>query len=74
MDRDLASETQAYQALLEGHRARPDDEELYRDMLRARAAMEVASLDATPTDDQRSGVDRGLERGRHGRRAVERSR
>ena len=47
MNRELASETEAYQALLEGHRACPDDEELYLDMLKARAAMEVAWLSAT---------------------------
>jgi protease I len=39
---DLRAETEAYQALLEGHRADPDDEELYCDMVKARAAMEVA--------------------------------
>jgi hypothetical protein len=49
MNRELASETEAYQALLEGHRGCPDDEELYLDMLKARAAMEVAWLSATPT-------------------------
>jgi hypothetical protein len=49
MNRELASETEAYQALLEGHRACPDNEELYLDMLKARAAMEVAWLSATPT-------------------------
>jgi hypothetical protein len=47
--RDVASETEAYQALLEGHRARPDDQELYLDMLKAKAAMEIAWLNATPT-------------------------
>jgi hypothetical protein len=49
MNRDLAHETEAYQALLEGHRARPDDEDLYLDLLKAKAAMEVAWLSATPT-------------------------
>jgi protease I len=39
---DLRAEIEAYQALLEGHRADPDDEELYTDMVKARAAMEVA--------------------------------
>jgi hypothetical protein len=43
---DLSAETQAFQALLEGHRADPDNEELYRDMLKAKAAMEVAWLSA----------------------------
>jgi hypothetical protein len=41
----LAAETEAYQALLEGHRANPDDEDLYRDMLKARGAMEIAWLE-----------------------------
>jgi len=41
---DLAIETQAYQAYLEGHRANPDDEDLYSDLQKARAAMEVAWL------------------------------
>jgi hypothetical protein len=51
MNHDLASETEAYQALLEGHRAWPDNEDLYLDMLKAKAAMEVAWLDATPTSE-----------------------
>ena len=46
-DFDLALETQAYQALLEGHRAEPDDELIYQDMLKAKAAMEVAWLQAS---------------------------
>jgi hypothetical protein len=46
---DLAAETEAFQALLEGHRANPDDEDLYRDMLKAKAAMEVAWLSAAFT-------------------------
>ena len=41
---NLAAETQAYQALLEGHRMDPDNEDLYVDLLKARAAMEVAWL------------------------------
>jgi hypothetical protein len=41
---DLAVETEAYQALLEGHRACPEDEELFADMLKAKAAMETAWL------------------------------
>jgi hypothetical protein len=41
---DLAIETQAYQAYLEGHRASPDDEDLYSDLQKARAALEVAWL------------------------------
>jgi hypothetical protein len=43
-DFDLAMEIQAYQALLEGHRADPDDELLYQDMLKAKATMEIAWL------------------------------
>ena len=46
-DFDLALETQAYQALLEGHRATPDDELIYQDMLKAKAAMEIAWLQAS---------------------------
>jgi hypothetical protein len=46
-DFDLALETQAYQVLLEGHRADPDDELLYQDMLKAKAAMEIAWLQAS---------------------------
>ena len=51
MNRDLAYETGAYQALLEGHRACPDDEDLYLDLLKAKAAMEIAWLRATPTGE-----------------------
>jgi hypothetical protein len=43
-DHELAIETQAYQVFLEGHRADPDNEHLYEDMLKAKAAMEVAWL------------------------------
>jgi acyl-ACP thioesterase len=43
-DHDLAIETQAYQVFLEGHRADPHNEDLYEDMLKAKAAMEVAWL------------------------------
>jgi hypothetical protein len=42
----LALETEAYQVLLEGHRRYPDDDDIYRDMLKARTAMEVAWLEA----------------------------
>jgi hypothetical protein len=52
MDQELAAHTQAYQALLEGHRAAPDNEDLYEDMLKAKSAMEVAWLNATPVGDQ----------------------
>jgi predicted transcriptional regulator len=41
----LADQTEAYQALLEGHRAHPDDDEIAEDLRRARAAMEVAWLE-----------------------------
>lgn len=34
----------AYQAYLEGHRADPDNETLYRDLLKARETMVVAWL------------------------------
>lgn len=44
---DLAIETQAYQAYLEGHRAHPDDALLHEDMGKAKAAMEVAWLQRT---------------------------
>lgn len=44
---DLAAETAAYQALLEGHRRDPDNEHLYEDMVKARASMEVAWLHRT---------------------------
>ena len=40
----VGTETEAYQAYLEGHRADPDDEQIYQDMLKAKAAMEVAWL------------------------------
>jgi hypothetical protein len=46
----LAAEIEAYQALLEGHRAHPDDEDLYRDMLKARGAMEIAWLETFATE------------------------
>ncbi len=40
----IADEFMAYQALLEGHRAHPDDDLIYEDMLKARRSMEVAWL------------------------------
>jgi hypothetical protein len=46
-DFDLALETQAYQVLLEGHRAAPDDELIYQDMVKAKATMEIAWLQAS---------------------------
>jgi hypothetical protein len=51
MNQDLAAETEAFQALLEAHRALPDNDELYVDMLKAKAAMEVAWLKAMLTGD-----------------------
>ena len=41
---NVAAETQAYLALLEGHRADPDNEDLYTDLHKAKAAMEIAWL------------------------------
>lgn len=41
---NLAAETQAYQTLLEGHRMDPENEDLYVDLQKAKAAMEVAWL------------------------------
>lgn len=41
---DLAHEISAYQALAEGHRMAPDDEQIYEDMLKARRQMEIAHL------------------------------
>jgi hypothetical protein len=41
---NLSAETEAYQALLEGHRADPDNEDLYVDLQKAKAALEVAWL------------------------------
>jgi hypothetical protein len=45
MEHDLATEVEAYQVLLEGHRLDPDNDEIYQDMLKAKAAMEVAWLE-----------------------------
>lgn len=42
---NLAAETEAYQAYLEGVRAHPDDEQLAQDLNRARRAMEIAWLE-----------------------------
>jgi hypothetical protein len=49
MTRDIATETAAYQALLEGHRAHPDDEALFQHLVQAKAALEVAWLRHTRT-------------------------
>jgi hypothetical protein len=46
---DLALETEAYQALLEAHRAEPDNDELYADMKKAEAVMETTWLRMKPT-------------------------
>lgn len=43
----LADETSAYQTLLEGHRADPDNDELWQDLLKAKGAMEVAWITHT---------------------------
>jgi hypothetical protein len=43
----LASATEAFQALLEGHRHDPDNEDLFEDLLKARAEMETAWLEHT---------------------------
>jgi hypothetical protein len=55
-DLDLNLETQAYQTLLEGHRAAPDDELIYQDMLKAKAAMEIAWLQASARRQGNSGL------------------
>lgn len=39
---DLAGATEAYQALLEGHRRDPDDELLFEDLAKAADALQVA--------------------------------
>jgi hypothetical protein len=41
----LGVEVEAYQALLEGHRAHPDEAQILDDLLKARAAMERAWLE-----------------------------
>lgn len=42
----LAAASEAYQALLEGARARPDSDELREDLAKAKAEVEVAWLRA----------------------------
>ena len=59
-DFDLALETQAYQTLLEGHRAVPDDELIYQDMLKAKAAMEIAWLQASTRRPSQRRLPRAL--------------
>lgn len=44
---NLADETIAYQALLEGHRRDPDNEELWQDCVKAKGVMEVAWITHT---------------------------
>jgi hypothetical protein len=46
----LAAATEAYQAMLEGHRHDPDNEDLFEDLLKARAEMETAWLEHTAPD------------------------
>jgi hypothetical protein len=41
----LGVEVEAYQTLLEGHRAHPEEDQIFDDLLKARAAMERAWLD-----------------------------
>lgn len=55
----LAMETMAYQTLLEGHRHDPDNELIYEDMLKAKAAMEVAWLEVHPTSISSPGSSSG---------------
>jgi hypothetical protein len=53
MIRDIATETQAYQAILEGHRAHPDDQAIADSLTKAKAAVAVAWLlhtSTTPVD------------------------
>jgi hypothetical protein len=45
----LQEATEAYQAMLEGHRAHPDDELIWEDLCKARQAMEIAWLNQIPT-------------------------
>ncbi len=45
----LAEATEIHQAYLELHRLAPDDDELYEDLVKARAALEVAWLEAQTT-------------------------
>jgi len=47
----LAAETQAHQVLLEGHRAYPDNESIYKDWQKAKAAMEIAWMEHNKTTE-----------------------
>ena len=69
-DFDLALETQAYQTLLEGHRAAPDDELIYQDMLKAKAAMEIAWLQASTRRPSPAAASSRTSRRRGPRRAA----
>jgi hypothetical protein len=51
----LAAATEAYQAMREGHRHDPDNEDLFEDLLKARAEMETAWLEHRWANDARSG-------------------
>lgn len=44
----LAEESEAYQAMLETARTHPDNDEVQDDLIKARAALEVAWLDHIP--------------------------
>lgn len=43
---DLGAESEAFQVMLEAHRADPDNDDLYDDYLKAKAAVETAWLEA----------------------------
>jgi hypothetical protein len=45
MIRNIATETQVYQAVLEGHRAHPEDRALAESLVRAKAAIDAAWLE-----------------------------
>jgi hypothetical protein len=47
MDRDIASETQAYQVILEGRRAHPHDTALANELVQAKTALDIAWLQHT---------------------------
>jgi hypothetical protein len=71
----LAVATEAYQALLEGHRRDPDDEELWEDLQKARAEMEVAWLEEAvrgPTKrvTREQAISRATETGLHAGYAI----
>lgn len=43
----LAEASEAYQTMLEAHRAHPENLDLYEDMVKARAVMEIAWIEQT---------------------------